>query len=270
MLKPDDYQWLFRKSPAMATSIGEDGAYLDVNDAFLARLGYERAEMVGHKPGEFVTPESARRIDEEFLPVLRRTGKLENKPIGFVSSTGEVVECMTNSIVEYDPEGAFLRTIALYHEYGDQARANFKYRELYRSTPAMLHTVDGDGNIVTVTDHWLEKLGFTREEVVGRPITDFFTEAEQRRFAGGHMQELLERGDFNNEDRQVVTKDGRVLELVVSAIAHRDASGKVDRMLVASKDVTERLRAERKLRNALAENARLREELERGRKSMSR
>jgi PAS domain S-box-containing protein len=265
MLKPDDYQWLFRKSPAMATSIGEDGTYVDVNDAFLARLGYGRADMVGHKPAEFVTPESARRIEEEFLPALRRTGKLENKPIGFVAATGEVVECMTNSIVEYDPDGVFLRTIALYQEYDDQARADFKYRELYRTTPAMLHTVDADGNIVTVTDRWLEKLGYKREEVVGRPITDFFTEAEQRRFAGGHMQELLERGDFDNEDRRVVTKDGRVLDLVVSAIGHRDARGKVDRMLVASKDVTERLRTERKLRNALAENARLREELERER-----
>jgi PAS domain S-box-containing protein len=265
MLNQTDYQWLFRKSPAMATSIGEDGTYLDVNDAFLERLGYAREEMVGHRPAEFVTPESARRIDEEFLPVLRRTGKLENKPIGFVTSAGEVVECMTNSIIEYDPDGAFLRTIALYSEYGDEARANFKYRELYRSTPAMLHTVDGGGKIVTVTDHWLHKLGYRRDEVVGRPITDFFTEAEQRRFAAGHMRELLEQGDFNNEDRQVVTKDGRVLDLVVSAIAHRDANGKVDRLLVASKDVTERLRAERKLRNALAENARLREELERER-----
>ena len=145
MLQPDDYQWLFRKSPAMATSIGEDGTYVDVNDAFLARLGYDHADMVGHKPYEFVTPESARRIDEEFLPALRRTGKLENKPIGFVSSSGEVVECMTNSIVEYDPDGSFVRTIALYREYDDQARANFKYRELYRLTPAMLHTLDADG-----------------------------------------------------------------------------------------------------------------------------
>ena len=108
MLGPDDYQWLFRKSPAMATSIGEDGAYVDVNDAFLERLGYERADMVGRKPSEFVTPESARRIEEEFLPALRRTGKLENKPIGFVSSTGEIVECMTNSIVEYDPDGSYV------------------------------------------------------------------------------------------------------------------------------------------------------------------
>jgi PAS domain S-box-containing protein len=265
MTRLQDYQWLFRKLPTMASSIGEDGTYLDVNDALLERLGYDREDMVGHRPVEFVTPESARRIDEEFLPVLRRTGKLENKPIGFVTSSGEVVECLTNSLIEYDPDGAYVRTVALYTDFSDQARANFKYRELYRSTPAMLHTVDGDGNIVTVTDRWLQKLGYRRDEVVGRPIMDFFTEAERRRFAEGHLQELLDQGDYSNEDRQVVTKDGKVLELVVSAIAHRDANGKVDRLLVASKDITERLRAERELRTALAENASLRRELERER-----
>ena len=265
MTQLQDYQWLFRKLPTMATSIGEDGTYLDVNDAFLERLGYDRADMVGHRPDEFVTVESAQRIEEEFLPALRRTGKLENKPIGFLTSSGEVLECMTNSLVEYDPDGAFVRTVALYTEIGDQARANFKYRELYRSTPAMLHTVDGDGNIVTVTDHWLQKLGYRRDEVVGRPTTDFFSETDRRRYAEGRLQELLSQGDFNNEERQVVTRDGKVIDLVVSAISHRDSNGKVDRMLIASKDVTERLRAERELRTALAENASLRRELERER-----
>jgi PAS domain S-box-containing protein len=265
MTRLQDYQWLFRKLPTMASSIGEDGTYLDVNDALLERLGYDRDDMVGHRPAEFVTPESARRIEEEFLPALRRTGKLENKPIGFVSSSGEVVECMTNSLIEYDPDGAYVRTVALYSDFSDQARANFKYRELYRSTPAMLHTVDGDGNIVTVTDHWLQKLGYRRDEVVGRPTTDFFSESDQRRYAEGRLKELLDQGDFNNEARQVVTKDGKVLDVVVSAISHRDAGGKVDRMLIASKDVTERLQAERALRTALAENAGLRRELERER-----
>ncbi len=258
----DDYQWLFRKSPAMATSIGEDGAYLDVNDAFLERLGFARDEMIGRRPSEFVTAESAQRIETEFLPALRRTGKLEDKPIGFVGKSGELVECMTNSVVEYDPQGAFLRTIAILNEITDVARADYKYRELYRLTPAMLHTVDGDGNIVTVTDHWLQKLGYRREEVLGRPTTDFFTESEQERYVNGRLQELISQGDFNNEERQVLTKDGRVLDLVVSAISHRDAAGKVDRMLIASKDVTARNRAERDLRVTLAENARLREELE--------
>jgi len=249
----------------MATSIGEDGTYLDVNDAFLERLGYEREEMVGRRPGDFVTKESARRIDEEFLPVLRRTGKLENKPIGFVAKSGEVVECVTNSLVEYDPGGEFVRTVALYSEVADQARVNFKYRQLYRSTPAMLHTVDGDGNIVTITDHWLQKLGYQRDEVVGRPITDFLTVPDRQRFTDGRLMELMLQGDFNNDARQIMTKDGRVMDLLVSAIAHRDQNGNVDQLLVASKDVTQRNRVERELRDSLAENASLREELERER-----
>ena len=261
----EDYQWLFRKSPVMATSIGEDGTFQDVNDAFLERLGYKREELLGRRPLDFVTPESRRRIEEEFVPALRRTGRLENKPIGIVARSGEVVDCMTSSLVEYDPEGAFVRTVALYSEITDLARANFKYRDLYRSTPAMLHTVDGEAKIVTVTDHWLQKLGYRREQVIGRPITDFFTEEDRKRYEGGKLRELLQRGDFNNEQRQMITSDGRVLDLVVSAISHRNAAGEVDQMLVASKDVTARNRAERKLRVALAENARLREELERER-----
>ncbi len=262
MIAQDDYQWLFRKSPAMATSIAEDGVYLDVNDAMLDRLGYTREEMVGRSPEDFTTPESAVRVRDELRPTLRRTGKLENKPISFVTKSGDVVDCTSNAIVEFDQKGEFLRTVAMYAEISDQARANFKYRTLYRATPAMLHTVDGDGLIVTVTDHWLQKLGFRREQVVGRPITDFFSVRDSKYYADGRLRDLISDGDFNNLERQMLAKDGTVLDLVMSAISHRDKDGNVDRMLVASKDVTERRKAERALRRTLGENARLREELE--------
>jgi len=262
MSRSDDYQWLFRKAPVMATAIDKDGCYLDVNDAVERRLGFARDEMIGRKPFDFVTDETARRIQEEFRPALRRTGKLEQKPVSFVAKSGEVVDCMSDAIIEYDPEGRFVRTIAMYAEVTDQARAAFKYRDLYRSTPAMLHTLDADGHIQTVTDHWLQKLGYKREDVLGRPITDFYSDADRRRFSGTRLAEAINRGDFTNVDRQMVTKDGRVLDIVMSSISHRDARGNVDRLLVASKDVTERKRAEHRLRRTLAENARLREELE--------
>ena len=98
-----DYQWLFRRAPVMATSIGDDGRYLDVNDAMLERLGYERDEMIGRRPGDFVTPESAVRIETELIPILRRTGRIENKPIAFLTKSGDVVDCLTSSLVEHDP-----------------------------------------------------------------------------------------------------------------------------------------------------------------------
>jgi PAS domain S-box-containing protein len=249
----------------MATLIGGEGRYLDLNDAFLDRMGFTREEMIGHKPADIVTEPSARRIEHEFLPTLRRTGRLDSKPIAFVTKSGEVVECLTNSLAEHDPNGSFVRTVAIYTEVADQARTELQYRQLYRSTPAMLHTVDSDGCIVSVTDHWLQKMGYSRDEVVGRPIADFFSDTYRRKFAGDRLQKLIDGGEFNNEERQMVTRNGVVLDLLMSAISEKDSSGRVQRMLVASKDVTDRLRAERVLRKTLAENARLREELERER-----
>ncbi|MFT5501790.1 MAG: PAS domain S-box-containing protein, partial [Woeseiaceae bacterium] len=265
MTSLDDYQWLFRRAPSMATSIAEDGRYLDVNDAFLHRLGYERDEMLGKRPAEFVTQESARRIETELLPTLRRTGRLENKPIAFLTKTGDVVECLTNSLVEHDPDGAFIRTVAMYTEITDQARVDRKYRQLYLSTPAMLHTLDAEGCIVTVTDHWLHKMGYSRDEVVGRSILDFYSDSDRKRIGASELQALIGGGEFSNEERKLITRDGQVMDLVMSAISDRDAAGRVHRMLVASKDVTERNRSERILRSTLAENAHLREELERER-----
>ena len=265
MTSLDDYQWLFRKAPIMATAIGEDGRYLDVNDAFLERLGFRRRDMLGRRPGEFVTAESAARIESELLPTLRRTGRLHNKPVDFVAKSGEVVRCLTNSLVEHDPDGAFVRTVAIYNEISDQARADWKYRQLYRATPAMLHTVDVDGCVITATDHWLQKMGYARDEVVGRPIMDFYSEADRKRLADGRLQHVSGDGDFSNQERQMVTRSGQVLDLVMSAISDRDESGRARGMLVASKDVTERKRAERTLRATLAENARLRKEIERER-----
>lgn len=261
----DDYRWLFRRAPVMATSIGHDGRYLDVNDALLRRLKYAREDMIGRRPEDFVTPESAARIAAEFLPTLRRTGKLENKPIAFVTSDGEVVDCRVNSFVEKSRDVDFIRTVAIYNETSDQARVDSKYRQLYRATPAMLHTVDADGCIVTATDHWLQKMEYSREEVVGRSVLDFYSESDLQKFSDGQLQKLSGSGAFNNEPRQMVTRSGKVLDLLMSAIPEHESTGEVRRMLVASKDVTERNRAERALRDALAENARLQKELERER-----
>ncbi len=265
MIDTDDYQWLFRRAPTMATAIGENGHYLDVNDAFAERLGFSREDIVGQPPEALMTEASAERLVEEFRPALRRTGKLEKKPISFVSRSGDIVDCVTDALVEFDPDGNFVRTVAMYKEVSDEARTNFKYRNLYRSTPAMLHTLDAEGKLVTVTDRWLQKLGYSRSEVIGKPVIDFYAPDDRLQWTGERLREVINQGEFDNVERRMLTRDGRVLDIVMSAIAYRDEQGNVDRLFVASKDVTERNQVEATLRKTLDENARLREELERER-----
>jgi PAS domain S-box-containing protein len=261
----DRYQWLFRKSPALIVSLNEDGFFTDASDSWLRRFGYAREEIINMRPQDLASPEASRRIVEEYLPVLRRTGRLEGVPVDLTTRDKERVDCLASAIVERGDAGDYLRTVAVYTEVGQQARIEQHYRELYRATPAMLHTVDSRGRIIHVSDRWLQRLGYRREEVLGRLITEFMGKEMQVTLGGGKLEDVIATGELDNEPRTYVTKAGEVLECLVSATADRDPSGAVVALLVASKDVTERNRAERQLRAAFEENARLREELERER-----
>jgi len=261
----DRYQWLFRKTPALTVSLDEDGYFLDASDAWLRRFGYTRDELRHLRPQDLGSPESARRVNEEYLPLLRRTGRLDNVPFDITTKSGERVDLLASAMVERGAEGDYLRTVAVYTEVRQQARLEAHYRELYRQTPAMLHTVDAQGRIVHVSDRWLAKLGYKREEVLGRMITDFMAEESRQSLQDGRLEHIIAHGELENEPRTLVTKSGEIVEVLLSARAERDEQGNVVALLVAAKDVTERNQAERQLRAAFEENARLREELERER-----
>ncbi len=259
------YLWLFRKSPALIVSLDEDGYFLDASDTWLSRFGYTREDIVTMRPQDLASPESAARIVSEYLPLLRRTGRMENLPVDLLTRDGERVDCLARAIVERGDEGDYLRTVAVYTEVGEQARLEQHYRDLYRATPAMLHTVDSEGRIVHVSDRWLKKLGYERDEVLGRLISDFWTEDQRQAMGKDGLRGVIAHGELDNEPRKLMTRSGDVIEVVASAVTHRDHRGQPAGLLVAIKDVTERNRAERQLRAAFEENARLREELERER-----
>ena len=187
-------------------------------------------------------------------------------PVDLVTRNNERVDCLANAIVERSEAGDYLRTIVVYTEVGAQARLEQHYRELYRATPAMLHTVDNHGRITNVSDRWLETLGLSarrsaRPRHHGVHGQGDASDARRRPLGGRHRDAASSR----TSRAPTSTKSGDVLEVEVSATGDRDPSGAVVALLVASKDVTARNRAERQLRAAFEENARLRDELERER-----
>ncbi|WP_442929769.1 sensor histidine kinase [Myxococcus sp. NMCA1] len=119
-----------------------------------------------------------------------------------------------------------------------------KFRSLYRNTPAMMHSIDAEGRLVSVSEYWLRTLGYSREEVLGRRSVDFFT-PESRRFATEHvLPAFFKTGVCKDVPYQILKKNGEVLDVLLSAISERDASGRMVRSLAVLTDVTERKRAE--------------------------
>ncbi|OGU04736.1 MAG: hypothetical protein A2075_16395 [Geobacteraceae bacterium GWC2_58_44] len=116
----------------------------------------------------------------------------------------------------------------------------------------MFHSVDRHGVLVYVSDYWLQVLGYRRDEVIGRKSTEFLTEASRRYAEEVVLPEYFRSGFCTNVPYQIVTKGGKILDIVLSATAERDDAGEVVRSLAVLADVTEKKREEKALLDAEA------------------
>jgi len=124
-----------------------------------------------------------------------------------------------------------------------------RFRMLYRDTPLPLHSLDQDGRIDQVSDAWLALLGYAREEVIGRPLTDFMTEASRSRRTNLDWANLRQGGELKEVECRLVKKSGEIIDVLLSARVVR-ADGKFVRSLAGLVDVTARNRAEEALRQS--------------------
>ena len=138
-----------------------------------------------------------------------------------------------------------------------------RYRSLYNNTPAMLHSVDPSGCLLSVSDYWCEMLGYPREAVIGRNILEFHTEASRRYAEETVFPEFRQHGFVKDVSYQFVKKNGEVIDALLCAFGERDDQGHIFRSLSVSIDVTERLKAERALKQAQEELRSYSQDLER-------
>jgi PAS domain S-box-containing protein len=138
-----------------------------------------------------------------------------------------------------------------------------RHRSLYHHTPAMLHSIDPKGRLVSVSDFWVEIMEYSRDEVIGRKISDFLT-AESRQYAENTVfPQFFKNGFCQDIPYQFVKKSGEKIDVLLSATADRDATGEIKRSLAVSIDVTQRKRAEEALKQAKEELSLYSKDLER-------
>jgi PAS domain S-box-containing protein len=125
-----------------------------------------------------------------------------------------------------------------------------RFRSLYKRTPLPLYSLDRFGRIEHVSDACLDLIGYRREEMAGRRLTEFMTEPSARQAVQQDWPVLLRQGKLQDAAYQIVTRTGTVLDVVCAARVERDDSGAFVRTLGGLTDVTEARRAEATLRQA--------------------
>jgi diguanylate cyclase (GGDEF)-like protein/PAS domain S-box-containing protein len=127
-----------------------------------------------------------------------------------------------------------------------------RYRALVDATPSLIWTCDRAGKITLVSGRACRMIyGYEPRHVIGRHVTAFNAPGFTRRlFMRRFLPVLRGRPVF---DAEVVhqARDGRLLQIAVSAIPTFDASGELDSVLGVCTDITAGKRRERELSVAL-------------------
>jgi two-component system cell cycle sensor histidine kinase/response regulator CckA len=126
------------------------------------------------------------------------------------------------------------------------AAASVATRVSLTIAPMMLHSIDSTGCITEVSDLWLERLGYTWDEVIGHKSTEFLTEASARYATEVVLPAFFATGACDVE-YDMRRKDGTVFPARLRGVAVRNERGAFVRSIAVIEDLTERRALEREM-----------------------
>ncbi len=248
------YSMLYNLAPVCIHEIDLEGKLLAMNPAGVQMMGGQSEEDIcGVSYLDFVCAEQRQAIGGLLQQAF--AGEMcsfeftsDAAPPRFFSScfvpvkeaaSGEIIKLM-----------GITEDISVRKEAEDALRqSEQRYRSFYQQTPAMLQAMDQKGHLTSVSDYWLEVLGYQRNEVLGRNCTDFFTDKSRADASKYWLPRLFEVGEVKNVPFQFVKKNGEVIDVLLNAFLAENESGNL-RGYAALTDVTEQRLAEKMLRES--------------------
>jgi PAS domain S-box-containing protein len=243
---------VFDLSPNLLMKTDHDGKIVRVSSACQAIVGYGPKEMLGRNEAEFVYPDDLEAARAE-IRIARRGQQRRNFETRLVHKDGWLVP-LAWSCVWSDPEQCHLL-------YGRDLTESKKAEEALLDSERMARTiidtaldaiiqVNEAGEVLEWNPQAESILGWSREEAMGKPVTDLYLPKGYRpRYLD--MNEQLQQADIVTGERfeiDAVRKDGQKIKVEISMTGLRRRGGNVYSLLL--RDITAKIAAEEQLRQS--------------------
>ena len=118
-----------------------------------------------------------------------------------------------------------------------------KFEDLYDNAPIMYLSLNVDGIIIECNNAILDKLGYTKREIMGKHMKQFLTEKSIASFKKD-FPELIKTGRLMGVERQLVTKSGEIIDVQLNVSGEYVEHGKLIKTRASFEDISSLKRAE--------------------------
>lgn len=232
------------------------GAYTYASRKVEDLLGYTPEEVMGKTPFDFMPPEEANRVGDEFAGIVgaqRPFDRLENVNL---RKDGRRVVLETSGVPVFDNEGNLVGYRGIDRDITERKRAEERLRAasmyargLLEASIDPLVTISAQGKITDVNKATVDVTGVPREELIGSDFSSYFTEPQKAREG---YEKVFAKGFVRDYSLAMRARSGQVTDVLYNASIFRNEAGKAQGVFAAARDVTKRRRAEEALKESEA------------------
>ena len=194
-----------------------NGVYLGCNPPFAEFVGRSRAEIIGKTDYDLFDKEVADFFREHDRLMLELRQPRHNEEwITYPDGRKKLIDTLKTPY--WGPDGTFIGVLGVSRDITERKRAQDEITaardytdNIIKSMIDTLIVVDPNAKIRTVNKATSDLLGYTEDELIGKPVATIFAEEEEEEellFKGTRLQKLIEEGSIRDYDMTYRTKSG--------------------------------------------------------------
>jgi len=185
------------------------------------------------------------------IGVLYYVGRMLARPVERLTETVEEVSrgnlAVKADIITKDEVGELASSFNKMTETLQKKTVSKDYVDnILKTMLSTLIVINPDANIVAVNQSALRLLGYKEKELLGQPIDIIIN--EEAIFQGNRLDTFIRKSAISNAEISYICKDGRKVPVLFSGSVMCDMQGKIQDIVCAATDISERKQQEEKLR----------------------
>ncbi len=249
---------MIESMPGIVYFYDASGRFLRWNRNFETVTGYGSEEISRMHPLDFFTGEDKVRVAQRIAEVFAKGGS--SIEAAFVAKDGTATPYFfTGRLVQFDGKsclaGVGIDISDRRHAEDRLAESERKYRELVELANSIILRWNAEGRVTFLNEFGQRFFGYSADEIIGRHVLDTIVPPTES--GGRDLRRVIEEicaapADFEQNINENMRRNGERVWIAWTNRIVRNSQGQVFEFLSIGTDITERKRAEEKVRESEA------------------